>query len=284
MKTQKTKSRLHQISKIIGWLVVPFALVILWQITAGQLNQPWLFPTPVCVLQQLAHPMRSHFNSGSFLGHTGISLIRVTLGFAIASFAGVSLGTLMGSLSTLRYLTEPTIEMLRPLSAIAWLPFAIAVFKLNSLRHLFGLERYQPVLDQIQLGMLFVIFIGGFFPILVNTMDGVSGVRKQYRLLAQSLGAGQRQTFIYVYLPAAMPEILTGLRLGLARCWMVIIAAEMMVGSDSGIGYLLMYAADNSAMDIVIACMVIIGIIGGLMNFLMRYCLHHYTRWKGKEL
>lgn len=262
---------------------MPAGLIIIWHLTARQISRPWLLPTPLQVLEQLAHPVRRHFASGSLWSHTCISLIRVTIGFVIASIAGIGLGILMGSLRTLRHLIEPTIEMLRPLSAIAWLPFAVAVFKLNSLRHLFGLEHYHKILDQIQLGMLFVIFIGGFFPILVNTIDGVSGVRKQYMLLAQSLGAGRRQTFFYIHLPAAMPEILTGLRLGLARCWMVIIAAEMMVGSDSGIGYLLMYAADNSAMDVVMACMVIIGVIGGLMNFLMRCCMQQYVSWKGKE-
>ena len=268
---------------LLGWVVVPALLVVLWHIVAVRLEKPWLLPSPVKVLVQLAHPMRSHFASGSLWSHTYISLIRVVIGFVAASIAGVGLGILMGSMRRLRSLIEPTVEMLRPLSAIAWLPFAIAVFKLNSLRHLFGLEQYHTLLDQIQLGMLFVIFIGGFFPILINTIDGVAGVRKQYTLLAQSLGACRSQTFIYIYLPAAMPNILTGLRLGLARCWMVIIAAEMMVGSDSGVGYLLMYAADNSAMDIVIACMVIIAAIGGLMNLLMKRCLSKYTSWKGKE-
>lgn len=265
-------------------MVVPAGLLVIWQIAASQLDKPWLLPGPVCIIEQLCHPLRPHFSSGSFVSNTEISLLRVLIGFAVAALAGVTLGVLMGAVRTLRRLIEPTVELLRPLSAIAWLPFAIAVFKLNSLRHLFGLQQYQPLLDQIQLGMLFVIFIGGVFPILVNTIDGVASVRNQYVLLGRSLGASRGQVFLYVYLPAAMPQILTGLRLGLARCWMVIIAAEMMVGSDSGIGYLLMYAADNAAMDVTIACMVIIGFLGGLMNVVMRRCLHQYVSWKGKEI
>ena len=271
-------------SMIIGWVVVPAALLVIWQIAAMQLDKPWLLPEPVRIFEQLFHPFRVHFSSGSLASNTGISLIRVFLGFVAAATVGITFGVLMGAIRTLRHWIEPTVELLRPLSAIAWLPFAIAVFKLNSLRHLLGIERYHPLLDQIQLGMLFVIFIGGVFPILVNTVDGVAGIRNQYMLLAQSLGATRRQIFWHIHLPAAMPSILTGLRLGLARCWMVIIAAEMMVGADSGIGYLLMYAADNAAMDITIACMVIIGVIGGLMNTTMQQCLHRHISWKGKEV
>ena len=283
MKKQTSKLCSIEYSKIIGWVVVPTILLMVWQIAAQRLNQPWLLPAPIRITEQLFHPLRPHFASGSLWSNTTISLLRVLIGFAIASLAGVTLGVLTGSVRILRHIVEPTIELLRPLSAIAWLPFAIAVFKLNSLRHLFGISQYQPILDQIQLGMLFVIFIGGFFPILVNTIDSVTGIRNQYILLAQSLGASRRHIFMHVYLPAAMPQILTGLRLGLARCWMVIIAAEMMIGSDSGIGYLLMYAADNSAMDVTIACMVIIGTVGGLMNCMMHHCLHKYISWKGKE-
>lgn len=257
---------------------------MIWQVGAARLDKPWLLPTPVQIFVQLAHPTRIHFSSGSLLSSTYISLLRVIIGFALAAGGGVGLGVLMGSVRRLRHWIEPTIELLRPLSAIAWLPFAIAVFKLNSLQELLGIKQYRPILHQIQLGMLFVIFIGGFFPILVNTIDGVAGIRQQYVLLARSLGAGRRQIFWHVSLPAAMPQILTGLRLGLARCWMVIIAAEMMVGADSGIGYLLMYAADNAAMDVTVACMVIIGTIGGLMNLGMRHCLQKYTNWKGKEI
>jgi len=132
--------------------------------------------------------------------------------------------------------------------------------------------------------MIFVIFVGGFFPVLTNTLDGVAGVRRNYLLLAQTLGAKRRQIFLHVYLPAAMPMILTGLRQGLGLCWFVIIAAEMMTGSDSGIGYLLMYASDNSAMDIVIAAMFIIGSLGALLTFTMHRVMLRTVRWQGKEI
>jgi len=270
--------------KLIGWIAVPIILLAIWQMAAVHLNQPWIFPPVTRVIEQLAHPLREHYASGSLLSNTVISLLRVLLGFSLAAIAGVTLGIVMGSIRIVGDAIEPIVEVLRPLCPIAWLPFAIAVFKLKTLPQLVGVKYSHTIFDQVQLGMIFVIFVGGFFPVVTNTLDGVLGVRRNYLLLARTLGATRRQTFLYVYLPASMPMILTGLRQGLGLCWFVIIAAEMMTGSDSGIGYLLMYASDNSAMDIVIAAMLIIGVIGALLNFTMRRIMLRTVRWKGKEV
>jgi len=259
-------------------------LLFIWQVAAQRFNQPWIFPPVSRVITQLAHPLRQHYASGSLASNTLISLLRVLLGFSLAAIVGVTLGILMGSVLFVRQTLEPVVELLRPLCPIAWLPFAIAVFKLRTLPQLFGIEYSRTIFDQVQLGMIFVIFVGGFFPVLTNTLDGVVGVRQSYLLLAQTLGASPRQTFIHVYLPAALPMILTGLRQGLGLSWFVIIAAEMMTGSDSGIGYLLIYASDNSAMDIVIAAMLIIGAVGALLALSMRKIMYSFISWKGKEV
>jgi NitT/TauT family transport system permease protein len=278
------KIRTHRTGSPVGWIVVPVLLLIVWQITATWLNQPWIFPPVTRVIDQLVHPLREHYASGSLLSNTFISLLRVLLGFLLAALAGISLGIAMGSIRIVRHSLEPIIEVLRPLCPIAWLPFAIAVFKRGTLPQVFGLGYTRTVFDQVQLGMVFVIFVGGFFPILTNTLDGVSGVRRNYLLLAQALGARQRQVFWHVYLPASMPMILTGLRQGLGLCWFVIIAAEMLPGAESGIGYLLIYASDNAAMDIVIAAMLIVGSIGALLSLIMRRVLSGLVRWHGKEI
>lgn len=256
----------------------------MWQIGAWWLNQPWIFPPVTRVIDQLMHPLREHYASGSLLSNTFISLLRVLLGFILAAVAGISLGIAMGSIRIVRSSLEPIVELLRPLCPIAWLPFAIAVFKRGTLPQMLGLGYTRTVFDQVQLGMVFVIFVGGFFPILTNTLDGVTGVRKNYLLLAQALGAKRRQVFLHVYLPASMPMILTGLRQGLGLCWFVIIAAEMLPGAESGIGYLLIYASDNAAMDIVIAAMLIVGSIGALLSLMMRRIMSGFVRWHGKEI
>jgi NitT/TauT family transport system permease protein len=269
---------------LLGWVVMPIMLLVIWQIAAARLDRPWIFPPVTRVIEQLVHPLREHYASGSLLSNTLISLLRVLLGFLLAAAAGITLGITMGSIRVVRASLEPIVEVLRPLCPIAWLPFAIAVFKLKTLPQFFGVNYSHTILDQVQLGMIFVIFVGGLFPVLTNTLDGVAGVRRNYLLLAQTLGATRRQIFLHVYLPAAMPMILTGLRQGLGLCWFVIIAAEMMTGSDSGIGYLLIYASDNSAMDIVIAAMLIIGCIGALLSFMMRRIMLSAVNWQGKEI
>ena len=269
---------------ILGWVVIPVILLVIWEISARKVNQPWIFPPVTKVIEQLAHPLRDHYASGSLLSNTLISLLRVLIGFSLAAVAGVTLGIIMGSVRFVRNAVEPIIELLRPLCPIAWLPFAIVVFKLKTLPQLFSVEYSHSILDQVQLGMIFVIFVGGFFPVLTNTLDGVTGVRRNYVLLARTLGANRRQVFLHVYLPAAMPMIMTGLRQGLGLCWFVIIAAEMMTGSYSGIGYLLIYASDNSAMDIVIAAMFIIGALGALLCCGVRKIMSSVVRWQGKEI
>jgi NitT/TauT family transport system permease protein len=268
----------------LRWAAVPIVLLLTWEICARQMAQPWIFPPFTKVLAQLAHPIREHYSSGSLLSNTFISLLRVLIGFAAAAVVGVILGIAMGSVRLIREALEPLVELLRPLCPIAWLPFAMVVFKLKTLPQLFGMSYTHTFLDEIQLGMIFVIFVGGLFPVLTNTLDGVMSVQRDYLLLARTLGAGRTQLFLHVFLPASMPMILTGLRQGLGLCWFVIIAAEMMTGADSGIGYLLIYASDNSAMDIVIAAMVIIGGVGALLNHLMRRVMRRMVLWRGREL
>jgi len=235
------------------------------------------------VVGQLLHPFQDHYASGSLAGNTLVSFIRAVIGFSFGAVVGVALGLLMGCLRTARGLIEPVVELLRPLCPIAWIPFAIAVFKLQSIPQLFGVRFSGTVLDEVQVGMIFVLSLGAFFPIVINTLDGVSGVRRNYLTLAETLGANRRQVFFHVHLPAAMPMILTGLRQGIGTCWMVIIAAEMLPGADSGIGYLLMYAADQAGMDIVIASMVIIGAIGAVLNALLLHGTRRFVAWHGRE-
>jgi NitT/TauT family transport system permease protein len=263
---------------------VPGLLLAAWALGARCVDQPWLYPSPARVIEQLLHPFRDHFGLGSLAANTLISLIRVAFGFALAVVFGVTLGLWLGCMRTFRGLFEPLVEILRPLCPIAWLPFAIAVFKLKTLPQLFGVAYSRTILDQVQLGMIFILFWGGFFPIFTCTLDGVLGVRQNYLSLARMLGAGHWQRFRYVFLPASLPMILTGFRQGLGTCWFVIIAAEMLPGSDSGIGYLLMYAADLCAMDVVIAVMIIIGVVGAALNYAMRAVMATFLRWHGKEI
>ncbi len=277
---RKLSESWHQVA---GWVLVIPLLIVLWETGAYLLNQPWILPRFSLVARQLMHPFQDLYASGSLASNTLVSFVRVLIGFLLAAIFGIPLGLLMGSTRAVRGLLEPIIELLRPLCPIAWIPFALAVFKLQTLPQVFGIRASGTILDQVQTGMVFVLSFGAFFPIVVNTLDGVSGVRRNYLMLAKTLGASRRQTFLHVYLPAALPMILTGLRQGIGLCWFVIIAAEMLPGANSGIGYLLMYAADQSGMNVVIASMIIIATIGALLNTLMVHGTKRLIGWYGKE-
>lgn len=268
----------------VFWLISPILLLIFWAMLSHHLNKPYLLPTPEATFYLLLHPGKNLLGQGSLWTNTAVSLLRIAVGFTVAMIIAVPLGTILGSVTPLKRFSEPVIELFRPICPIAWIPFAIAVFKIKTIPETLGLGYTETIFDHLQLGMIFVIFWGGFFPILINTVDGVSRVNKNYFKLAGMLGASKPQLLTKVAFPAASPMILTGLRQGIGLCWFVIIAAEMLPGSDSGIGYLLVYAADQSAMNIVVASIIIIGIIGASFNFLMVFASRKFLSWKGKEI
>jgi len=249
-----------------------------------KLGQKWILPTPMTVGKVFLHPCKDILKAGSLCNNTLISLLRVVLGFSVAAVTGIFLGIIIGTTGWVRKILTPLIEIFRPLCPIAWMPFAIAVFKMKTLPQLVGIDYSRTILDQVQIGMVFVLFWGAFFPILINTVDGIRGVRQNYVILAKSLGADSKTLLLRVYLPAALPNIVTGLRQGLALSWFVIIAAEMIPGTTSGIGYLLFYASDLAEMSIVIACMVIIAVIGATLNGVMVLIMKQFISWHGKEI
>jgi sulfonate transport system permease protein len=270
--------------RVVTICALPLLMLILWYIVANALNKPYLLPTPKATFSLFLHPFTDLLSSGSLFENTMVSLLRILVGFGLAVLVAVPLGTILGGITPLRRFCDPLIELLRPISPIAWIPFAIAAFKMTTLPEFIGLGYTKTIFDHLQIGMIFVIFWGAFFPIIINTIDGVSGIRKDYIKLATMLGAKKIQLLTKVALPAASPMVLTGLRQGIGRCWAVIIAAEMLPGSDSGIGYLLIYAADQSAMDIAVASIITIGIIGASFNFMMLFASKGFIRWHGKEI
>lgn len=247
------------------------------------MDNPALVPRVEAVVSILFHPFSKLIGTGSLAWNTAISLFRVLFGFTLAVIICVPLGLLMGTSRTVFRLVNPLVELFRPLCPIAWIPFAMAFFGVTRVPQLFGIRYSDTILDSVQVGMVFIIFWGGLFPILLNTIYGVSSVRSLWLETARILGASRRQIFKKVILPAAMPAIITGLRLGLGICWMVIIAAEMLPGSDSGIGYLIIYSYELAEMDILVAGMVVIGIIGLVMNRGLQLISNRVSHWQALE-
>ena len=240
-------------------------------------------PKVEAVFDRLLHPFSDLLDTGSYVWHIIVSASRVVLGFILAALIGIPLGLLVGRYLLFHKIFSPIIEILRPLCPIAWIPFAMAIFKTYTIAEVFGVRYTTTIFGHIQLGMLFVIFYGGFFPIFLNTVHGVKSVKNIFMESALLLGADQRKLFKKVILPASLPAVLTGLRLGLGISWMVIIAAEMLPGSDAGIGYLIMFSYELAEMDILIASMILIGAVGALLSYVVKLASDRTSVWQAKE-
>ncbi len=270
--------------KFLTYVIIPVLFIIFWSIFANYIGKPYIIPTPKGTFSLFLSPCENLLSQGSLWSNSLVSLLRVLIGFSLAIIIAIPAGLIIGGLVPLRKILEPFIEFLRPISPIAWLPFVIVIFKLTTVSEIFGLGYSNTIFDQLQIGMIFIVFLGGFYPILINTLDSVMGVKENYIRLAVIQGANKKQILTKVVLPSALPRIFTGVREGIGMSWRVIIAAEMLPGSNAGIGYLLVYAADMSAMNIVLASIIIIGVIGTIFNYGMVFISHKFLFWQGKEV
>jgi NitT/TauT family transport system permease protein len=185
-------------------------------------------------------------------GDVVASLFRVTWGFLLAAAVGIPLGLVVGWSTVAFAALNPIIQGLRPISPIAWIPIAILWFGIGD-----GAGIY-------------LIFLASFFPITVGTMAAVRNISLVHQRSARNFGLSGIDLFRRVVLPAAMPQIITSLRIALGVAWLVIVAAEM-VGMDSGLGYLINDARNaGSRYDLVVATMIVIGLIGIVLDFLIR--------------
>lgn len=225
--------------------------VLLWEAIAQIVSVPHILPRPLNVLLAFRDLLISTGPpgvewAGELLGNTLISLSRVAAGFCLAAFSGILLGIGMGWWPSIRNLTEPVIEVLRPIPPLAWIPLALLWFGLG----------FKPA--------VFLIWLGAFFPILLNTILGVESSSRILLEVAKTLGAKHKDLLVKVVIPSATPSIMTGLRLGLGVGWMCLVAAEL-TGSNSGLGFMLIYYHWTMEPAKTIAGMLMIGLIGYLI-------------------
>lgn len=255
-------------------LIIPLAVLALWEglSRAGVIN-PLILPSPSRVAVRwwlYLRPLRAYdaaqgswlpwLVSGELLHDAAASLTRVFVGFVIGGGLGLGLGLLMGVSSTVYRLMNPLVQILRPIPPIAYIPLAILWFGLGN----------PPA--------FFLISLGAFFPILLNTIAGVRNVDSIYVRAAQNLGARGSVMFRRVILPAAAPHILTGVRVGYGVSFIVVIVAEM-IAVNSGLGYRILEAREFFWPDKIIAGMITIGVIGlGIDTALNRFS-SHLLRW-----
>ena len=268
--------------RILLPFAAPLLVLIIWELIAIELKNDVVLPTVGQVWVLFLHPNEDLLRLGSLLQNLGMSSIRVLCGYSAGLVLALPLGILMGHYKKVNRFMTPLVEILRPMPPLAWIPLILAWFGVASFATMLGIEEgeWYVFFNNIKFSMLIIIFIGAFFPILLNTVYGVSSVRSTLIDSARVLGASERDIFTKILPPAAAPSIVTGMRLGLGVAWMCLVAAEMMPGSISGIGYVITHAYTVARTDIVIAGMVSIGAVGLALDAAFRYFEARCFAWQ----
>ncbi|HTI72981.1 MAG TPA: ABC transporter permease [Candidatus Limnocylindria bacterium] len=227
--------------------VVVLLFLIFWEV-AVRYSGSDLFPKPLDVARGIAELIKK----GLLLKYIVASLFRVTGGFALAVLVGVPFGLVLGWYGRAFDAFNPMIQIFRPISPIAWIPVAILWF---------GVSDAAPI---------FLIFLASVFPITVSSIAAVQNMQPVYLRAARNFGLSKGQLFRRVVFPACLPQVLTGIRIALGIAWLVVVAAEM-IAVNSGLGYLIIDARNaGKRYDLVVAGMVMIGIIGLILDLLVR--------------
>ena len=238
---------MERLKKLLPSLTVLALLIGAWWLVVVE-TQSVIFPTPWQVVTGTSELIQN----GVLWEHIGASLFRVGSGFLLAVAFAVPLGLWMGWVRGAFTTLNPIFQMLRPISPIAWIPIAILWF---------GVGNASPV---------FLIFISSVFPMVVQTTSGVHTIERRYLRAAANFGVSRATLFRRVVIPAALPQIIVGMRIGLGVAWLVVVAAEM-IALRSGLGYLIIDSRNaGNRYDLVVAGMVIIGITGLLLDGMMR--------------
>ena len=203
-----------------------------------------VFPGPLDVERGLGELL----GRGVLWAYIADSLGRVAVGFTVAALLGIPLGLTLGWYPTAAQVINPLLQMLRPISPIAWIPLAIVWFGIGDA------------------AAMYLIFLGAFFPITVTAMNGVRNVPSMFRRSGRNFGLRPAQLLTRIVFPAALPQIIVGLRIALGIAWLVVVAAEM-IAVDSGLGYLVIDARNSGKRyDLVVAAMLMIGLIGLILD------------------
>ena len=230
-----------QLSRCLPYLYAALAIGLVWQVVIWTTRpHPSILPPP----WDVAIGFASLVASGDIFQHAGVSLARVTVAWLLSAAIAIPLGLAMGRSKSLERLVDPVIELLRPISPLAWIPLAILWFGIS------------------ESGKVFIVFVGTFFPILLATVSGVKGIDPVFVQAGQILGTGSGfRLFRKVVLPAALPSIVVGLRISFGTGWAAIIAAEL-VAARSGLGYLIANGMEILRADQVLVGMIVIGVLG----------------------
>jgi ABC-type nitrate/sulfonate/bicarbonate transport system permease component len=231
-------------------------VLLLWQFVAMALPNPVLLPTPVDV----ATALERMASNGEILGYATVSLKRLALGYMLAVAVGVPLGLVIGLSRTAGRLVDPVIELVRPISGIAWIPLALMLFGIG---------------DTLA---VFILFYGALFAIVLNTAAGTSEIDRHLVDAGRTYGVGRLTLLHQVILPNALPSILVGARIGMGLAWMSLIAAEL-IGAPNGLGFAVEYYRELLMTPKMVAVIVTLGALGYISDRLLRYLRDFMTPW-----
>jgi ABC-type nitrate/sulfonate/bicarbonate transport system permease component len=240
---------MKRISPFLFPLISFGVVILLWHVVVkAGLLQELVMPSPWTV----AKAFYKFFKEGEFFIHLWASFIRIITGFSIGAFFGVIFGILVGHFRLFERFFDPLIQALRPIPIAAWLPLAIVWFGIGD----------KPG--------IFLIVIGVFFPVFINTVHGVKFTQPILIRAAHMLGATPGRLLVYVVLPAALPNILTGIRIGLGLAWVCVVISELL-GVTAGLGFVIWDAQVYLHTEKVIVGMIVIGIMGMLTDRIVLY-------------
>jgi NitT/TauT family transport system permease protein len=247
--------------RVIARNAFPFAVVFaLWELVARLgVFPPRLFPS----LVEVARTFGNLTVSGILPHHAFDTVLRLLIGFALAAVVGVALGILMGRSRRVEDVALPLVSIGAPIPGLAYAPLFLLWFGLGN-----------------KSAVLLVAFVSAF-PIIFNTWTGVKAVKEIWVRSAQAMGADDRKLFVKVILPGALPYVLTGLRLGLAQAWRILVGIEMLAAVPWGLGWMIFGAREFLNTDVMLAGVVVIGVLGLALEKLVFQKLEHYTvqRW-----
>ena len=237
-------------------------LILIWQLLFAVSHfDPALFPSPLMSLKALGEMAAD----GSLLVNVGTSMYRFAIGYISSVVVSVLLGLVLGRLPGLFQFIDPALQLLRPISPTAWMPFIVL---------LFGIGDVPAIV---------IIFIAAFFPVLLSTVSAVRGIDPIYLKVSRNFGIKQPQLTWKVIFPAAFPQIANGIHLALGTSWIFLVAGEM-VGAQSGLGYMIIDARNNIRADILLATILVIGVIGILLDGILKLIEKRIlTAWGGAE-
>jgi taurine transport system permease protein len=244
--------------------VTVVAILVVWWLASHLRWVPELFlPTPEVVFRRLYESAAGQLTDAPLAEHFGWSMFRVFTAFIAACLTAIPVGIAMGVSRVMRGIFDPPIEFYRPLPPLAYLPLIVIWF---------GIDELSKVL---------LIYLACFAPLAMSARAGVRSVSQEQIHAAYSMGATKQQVIWHVIVPAAMPEILTAMRIAIGFGWTTLVAAEM-VAANKGLGQMVLNASNFLRTDIVIMGIIVIGAVAYLFDLLMRYVERLVVPWKGK--